>query len=373
MEERGDIEFLRGSGIAKKHISPQGRTPCIHYGELYTLYEPVIHEVVSRTNEIGRVKSVAGDVLIPATTTADAIGIAIARSLNQDDVIIGGDINILRTRNKVLLADFAAQLISTELKTQLAQYAKGTNILHLSNKDIKRLRFPLPSIEIQKKIITEIESYQKIIDGARQIIDNWKPSINVKLEWPLVQLGELCEIFNGSTPSRRNGKYWENGCVPWFTIQDMRARGRIITKTDQQITESALRECSLKLLPPKTTLICCTASVGEYAFTEMELATNQQFNGLIIKKDKKNLLDPKFIYYLASSFKQALLNLSGKTSIDFVSIKKLKSLKIPLPPLEMQKQIVAEIDKEEIVVDSCRGLVNHTQLKIQQCISSIYQ
>lgn len=170
LEERGDIEFLRGANLSKKDIVENGKNPCIHYGELYTLYEPSIKTVISHTNETGKVKSIAGDVLIPATTTADAMGIAIARSLNQNDVILGGDINVMRTRNKVLLADFIAWLISTDLKPQLAAYAKGINIVHLSNSDVRKLRIPLPPLEVQQKIVAEIENKQKAIDHAREII-----------------------------------------------------------------------------------------------------------------------------------------------------------------------------------------------------------
>lgn len=170
LEKQGDVEFLRGADLAKKDIVEGGKNPCIHYGELYTLYDPVIKDVISRTDRDGRVLSVAGDVLVPATTTADAMGIAIARSLNQDGVIIGGDINIMRTRNKKVIADYVAWLISTELKPQLASYAKGVNIMHLSNNDVRKLRFPLPPLEVQKKIVAKIDNKQKAIDQANELI-----------------------------------------------------------------------------------------------------------------------------------------------------------------------------------------------------------
>ena len=172
LEKQEKIEFLRGNGLSKKDVIPDGKNPCILYGELYTLYQPIINKVESRTNEHGKVLSVAGDVLVPSTTTADAMGIAVARALNQDEVIIAGDINIVRTRNKHLDSRYLSLLINYPLKEELARRAKGVNILHLSNKDLKELQIPFPPMEVQQELVAEIEGYQRVIDGARAVVEN---------------------------------------------------------------------------------------------------------------------------------------------------------------------------------------------------------
>lgn len=162
LENNSDIEFLRGQGLSKNDLVHNGKYKCVLYGELYTKYkQPIIEEIISSTNIKTSILSVKGDVLVPATTTADAMGIAIARALSENDVQIGGDINIVRTRNKTILAKFLAELFCTILKEDLAQYATGTNILHLSNNDIKNIKVPLPPIDIQQKIIEEIEKIEK--------------------------------------------------------------------------------------------------------------------------------------------------------------------------------------------------------------------
>jgi len=173
LEKEKKIKFLRGQGISKKEIVENGKNKCIHYGEIYTLYQPIIKNVISRTNSKGKILSKKGDVLIPSTTTADAMGIAVARSLNEDDVILGGDINIIRTENKHVLSDYLALLISTPpLKNELATYAKGVNILHISNSDIRNLKIPLPPLEVQKEIVEQIEIKQNAINHAKEIIKN---------------------------------------------------------------------------------------------------------------------------------------------------------------------------------------------------------
>lgn len=173
LEKEGKISFLRGQGISKKDIVNNGKNKCIHYGEIYTLYQPIIREVISRTNYEGKILSKKGDVLVPSTTTADSFGIAVARSLNQDGIILGGDINIIRTENKYILADYLVYLICySNIRKQLASFAKGVNILHLSNNDLRKLKIPLPPLEIQKQIVEEIEVKEKAIKSAKEVIKN---------------------------------------------------------------------------------------------------------------------------------------------------------------------------------------------------------
>lgn len=177
--------------------------------------------------------------------------------------------------------------------------------------------------------------------------------------YAFVELGEACDIFNGSTPLKSNKEYWNNGTVPWFTIEDIRKQGRVIKETSQFITEKALKRTSIKLLPQKSVLLCCTASVGEYAFADIELTTNQQFNGLIVKEKYKNRLLPEYLFWQSSMFKEELERLGGTTAFKFVSIKNVKSIKIPLPPLSIQQEIVAELDSYQKIIDGARQVVEN--------------
>ena len=165
----------------------------------------------------------------------------------------------------------------------------------------------------------------------------------MKKGWKTEPLGELCDIRNGSTPSKGNPSFWDGGTIPWFTIDDMREQGREISSTRQKITKSALSETSVKLLPEDSVLLCCTASVGEFAITRIPLTTNQQFNGLVVKN--RSQLDPNFLFHYASTLKDELLGLSGKTTIDFIPISRLRDVAVPVPPLAEQQRIVGLLDE----------------------------
>ena len=173
---------------------------------------------------------------------------------------------------------------------------------------------------------------------------------NMKQGWEIKKLGEVCEILCGSTPKRTDKTFWDNGTYPWFTIDDIREQGHHIYKTKQQITKAAWDK--MKIFPENTVMLCCTASIGEYAITKIPLTSNQQFNGLIIR-DKK-YLSPMFLMYYCSTLKTKLKQLSGKATIDFVSGIKVKQLPIPVPPLPVQERIVSELDLLSGIIEKKR-------------------
>src|SRR5690606_26121070 len=212
------------------------------------------------------------------------------------------------------------------------------------------------------------EKLQNIKSSHQANLEN-QGSDNLQQGWEIKKLGEVCEIVNGSTPLRSNKDFWENGNFPWFTIDDIREQGRIISKTKQKVTEAALSK--LRVLPKDTVLLCCTASVGEYAITKIELTTNQQFNGLIVKD--RNILSPEFLMHYCSTLKDKLLNLSGKTTIDFIAIGKLKSLEIPLPPISEQQRIVSILDKAFAAIEKAKANAEQNLKNAKELFESYLQ
>ena len=130
--------------------------------------------------------------------------------------------------------------------------------------------------------------------------------------WKTVKLGDVCTITNGSTPLRKEKLYWEEGNVPWFTIDDFRLQGKNITYTQQNVTQAAVDDKKVRLVPANSVLLCCTASIGEAAIARVEMATNQQFNALT---PKSAVLNSDYLYFVATTLTQTLLSLSGSTTI----------------------------------------------------------
>ena len=182
---------------------------------------------------------------------------------------------------------------------------------------------------------------------------------NIPQGWQEKKLGDVCDIINGSTPKRSVSEYWDNASIPWFTVDDIRNNGRIINKTNQSITDKALKETSVKLLPKDSVLLCCTASLGEVALTKIPLTTNQQFNGLV-SKDKGNLY-PYYLFYSAQKLGEGLKSKSGKTTINFLSVGSLSKEKVLIPPIKEQQKIAEILGTVDEDIAKTEGLIEATE------------
>lgn len=163
--------------------------------------------------------------------------------------------------------------------------------------------------------------------------------------WKFLTIATICNIINGFTPLRTNEEFWNSPDVPWFTVEDIHKQGRFISHTQQHISYKALSKDSKRILPKNTVLLCCTASIGEYAYTNIELTTNQQFNGLIIKEELKNFISPLYLFTYVKTLKQKLIDNANSTTFKFLSVKKLGEFIIPIPPIEEQQRIVETLDR----------------------------
>lgn len=240
----------------------------------------------------------------------------------------------------------------------------------ISRTQIEEIEIPLPPLEVQVQIVAELDGYAAIISGANQMVDNWKPKIDIDIAWKKVRLGDYVEIYNGSTPRKTEGAFWDQGTIPWFTVADIRNQGRIISSTRQKITKKALQETSVKLLPANSVLLCCTASIGEYAFAEIPLTTNQQFNGLVTKDP--NILNPKYLFLIVSDFKSELERMSGKSTFGFVSVGALKEFEIPLPSLDIQNTLVDKFDEERRQIEAAVALSSNYQVRTRMVIENLW-
>lgn len=135
------------------------------YGELYTTYAEVITTIISRTNSNEGVKSIAGDLLVPCSTTTTGIDLANVTALNKADVLLGGDITILRGKENVDNT-FYAYYLSNYKKNELARFGQGTTIVHLYYNHFKVMKIDVPKVEEQQKIA----SFLVTIDNSIQTL-----------------------------------------------------------------------------------------------------------------------------------------------------------------------------------------------------------
>ncbi|CZP19665.1 restriction endonuclease subunit S [Legionella pneumophila] len=165
------FEFKKGKGLSKGVIACTGKKKCILYGELYTKYNEVIKAVFSRTHSNDGFPSKYGDVLVPCSTTTSGIDLAKATALFENDVLLGGDINVLRPKISVDSA-FISYLLTHVKKNEIASRAQGITIIHLYGSDLKSLNVTIPaSLSDQQKIASVFSTADQEIEKLKQKLD----------------------------------------------------------------------------------------------------------------------------------------------------------------------------------------------------------
>ena len=157
-------KFMKGSGLSKEKLSINGVKKCILYGELYTTYLEVIQEVKSKTNVVEGVPSQKGDVLIPASTTTSGIDLANATALEENSVLLGGDINILRNDKSLFNSSFLAHYLTHIKKFDLASKAQGITIVHLYGKHLRKIQINMPQVKEQEKVAQVLSIQDDVIE-----------------------------------------------------------------------------------------------------------------------------------------------------------------------------------------------------------------
>jgi type I restriction enzyme M protein len=232
---------------------------------------------------------------------------------------------------------------------------------------LKNIQIPLPPPEVQKEIVAEIEGYQKVIDGARAVDDNYRPHIPIHPDWPMVELGEICDIKSGGTPSRSEPAYW-NGTIPW--VGSTVCKDSEVTKAEEFITEEGLNNSAAKLFPAGTTLIALVgATIGKTGFLKFASTTNQNIAGLYPKS--LEVLDFTYLFHAAQTLYPEFLNL-GEGKFRMANLSFVRELKIPIPPLATQQAIVTEIEAEQRLVAANRELIKRFEKKIQATLARVW-
>ena len=167
------FSFHRGNTLSKADLAENGNNKCILYGELYTKYSAIANTIYSRTNNNNKnlVYGKKYDVLIPCSGET-ALDISTTTCLQDDNVIIGGDLTILRP-----LTDFGNYLsyyLYHKKKIEIAKYAQGDSVVHLYADKIKNLSLNLPTYEEQKKVSQVLELLDKKIELQTKKIEDLK-------------------------------------------------------------------------------------------------------------------------------------------------------------------------------------------------------
>ncbi len=364
------VEFLSGKYLPKSSLDPQGAYPAIHYGELLTVYSEVIEEIISRTdNKQNMFFSKGGDVLMPNSgETPNAL--ATACCVNQDNVIIGGGTIVMRPNSNKVKGEFLSRYIRF-LERKVLQLVTGSTVYHLYSSSLKKLNLFLPKPIEQKKIAGCLSSIDLIIEtherklhalqdckkGLLQQLFPREKQAMPQLRFSLLHGEEsharaLEDIFitkNGYTPSKQNKKYWKDGTISWFRMDDIRTNGRILSQSLQKISPKAIK--SGNVFPANSIIISTSATIGEHALITVPYLCNQRFISLEIKPEYAHALDLKFMFYycyILGKWCRENINESSFASVNMAGFMKFT---FRIPPLSEQKKIAGYLSSlDELIL-----------------------
>ena len=179
-------------------------------------------------------------------------------------------------------------------------------------------------------------------------------------EHPMVTLGDeqLFQICSGGTPSSTVPEYW-NGNVRWITLADLPADNFIseIKTTERTISEAGLNNSNAKLLPADTVIVSTRATIGRIGIARTQLATNQGFKNIIIKRP--DLILPKYVAYMLTAQVDAMQHLASGATFKEISKENFCTLQIPLLPIDQQQLIVDELDGYQNVVSGAHNILKN--------------
>jgi type I restriction enzyme M protein len=275
---------------------------------------------------------------------------------------------VLRAKTERLLPGFLIRMLRDEkaVEQMTGMMGKGT-YPSINQSDVESVHFPLPPLEVQKRIVAEIEGYQRVINGARAVVDNYRPHIPIDPEWPMVELGEICTPEYGFTEVAA-----DSGDVRFVRITDIAEDGTLREEGPKYVSLTDAAKPSL--LAKGDILVARTgATYGKtMLFEEDSPAVFASY--LIRLRFPEHRVHPRYYWVFAQSdsyWRQAKALVTGGGQPQFNG-NALKQVMLPLPSLATQEAIVAEIEAEQALVAANRELIARFEKKIQAMLARVW-
>ena len=230
---------------------------------------------------------------------------------------------------------------------------------------ISKIKIPLPPIEVQQQIVEEIQVKQDAITHAKEVIKSLErerqyfgDSLRKLEDVKWVELGEVAEYINGFAFKPQD---WKQSGKKIIRIQNLTGTSEKYNYTDgTDIPEKYIVKCN-------DLLISWSATIGFYIWENDDAYLNQHIFKVVLS-DK--ILKQYFYFLQNNIIKDIIGNVHGNT-MQHITKDKFEKIKIPLPPLEVQKQLVAEIEKEELIIEANKTLIDLLEKKIEKRMKDI--
>lgn len=289
-------------------------------------------------NRLNCTEVVEGDILI--SRLPEPVGRACIIPAGLGKSITAVDCTIIRLNDKVLPKFFVAFTSTPDYAMQIKKVLSGTTRLRVSRANLGKIQVPLPSVDKQQQFVTIAEQADKSgFDGFKsQFIEmfgnqdvndrSWNESI-VKDEFTLTM---------GKTPARNNPAFWQSGTNKWISISDMARYGRYTEDTQESITDIAVAESGIKIVPKGTIIMSFKLSIGRTAVTSEDIYTNEAI--MAFRDVDETKFNMTFLQFLIAN-KNWLLNAKQAVKGQTLNKESIGNARIIVPPIGLQEQFAA--------------------------------
>ena len=376
-KELGEISHFYGGLTGKtKSDFENGNAKYVTYKNIFNNLQVELNLLETvRVDENENQNSINyGDVLITGSSESkEEVGMSSVVTFIPDEPIYLNSFSFgIRFNEDVeLLPEFTKYLFrSFRLRKQIEKTASGVTRYNVSKVTFKKIKVPLLPLEIQEKIVqildkmteyvTELTSRKKQYSFYRDKLLSFEDEV-YQVEWKTIQDVSV-KIVTGVTPKKSCEDYYLKGTIPWLRTNEVKFN--TITTTEKYVTEKAVEETGLKWILPNSIIIAISgATAGRVAMNSIPLTTNQHCCSISVDE---RIVNYKYLYYLLVNQNRQILSLKQGARGD-LNMSMIKSLKIPVPSLEIQSRIVQVLDNFDTVCNDLNiGLPKEIELRQKQ-------
>ena len=227
---------------------------------------------------------------------------------------------------------------------------------------IKDIKIPLPPIEVQQQIVDELEGYQKIIDGCRQVVENYKPTIDIDPSWEMVELGEVVEFSQGVQIPKEEQHTDETSGKRFLRIIDFTQKNQEPRYVSGDYSKYWFDEDDVGLVRYGTVGFVCSGQSG--------ILANNMFK---VSVKSERLMKGFLKTFLRSTYFQSEISrLSYGAALQALNFSVVGAIKIFLPPQEIQNEIVNELQSTQHLVNSCESLIEKFSEKMRHRLDKVW-
>ena len=250
---------------------------------------------------------------------------------------------------------------------------KGAQLPRIGWKSLESIPIPLPPLDVQEEIVAEIEGYQKVIDGARAVVENYRPHIHVDPEWPMVKVRDVCVVNpKKSELAEMDG----TTSVSFVPMSDMGENTMYFKPKESKPLKDVgasytyFRDNDVLIARVTPCFENGKAGIAKGLRNGIGFGSSEFY---VLRPTKEVLPNWVFLCVATRAFRKlATPQMTGTGGLQRVPKTVLESYPIPLPTLNIQQQIVAEIEDERAIIDANRDLIGRFEKKIRDAVARVW-